>query len=155
MKESNMKVTLALLADGANVSREGKLNILGVFDTIHAKSFPVAHAQMRLVLRMEASPAELGKKHDIEIKLMDEDGVAVLGIKGQVTPRGAPPGHPLKMDQVVSLNNVAFKKAGRYEFAILIDNDQKTTVPLIVSQIQQPGPGPEKESAEGGGDLIN
>ena len=57
-----MKVNLALLADGANVSREGKLNILGIFDTIHAGKFPVVHAQMRLVVRLEASSAELGAK---------------------------------------------------------------------------------------------
>lgn len=150
-----MKVSLALLADAANVSREGKLNILGVFDTIHAKSFPVAHAQMRLVIRLEASPSELGAKHDIEIKLMDGDGAAVLGIKGQVTPRGKPGAQSLKMDQVVSLNNVTFKKAGRYEFAILVDNDQKAAVPLVVSEVQAPGSGSEGDKLEGGSDLIN
>ncbi len=31
-----MEVTLALLADSANVSADAKLNILGVFDTIFA-----------------------------------------------------------------------------------------------------------------------
>jgi len=150
-----MKVSLALLADAANVSREGKLNILGVFDTIHAKSFPVVHAQMKLVLRLEASAAELGNKHDVEIKLMDQEGGPVLGIKGQVTPRAVPAGHPLKMDQVVSLNNVTFKKAGRYEFAILIDNDQKTTVPLVVAELPKPAPGARPEEGEGEGGLLH
>jgi hypothetical protein len=150
-----MKVSLALLADAANVSREGKLNILGVFDRIHAKSFPVVHAQMKLVIRLEASPAEIGSKHNVEIKLLSENGEAVLGIKGQVELRGAPPGHPLRMDQVVSMNNVRFKTPGHYEFAILIDNDQKATVPLVVSEIR--GKGLEVESDEGmsGGELLH
>jgi hypothetical protein len=104
---------------------------------------------MKLVMRLEASHAELGIKHDIEIKLMDEDGGTVLGIKGQVTPKGAPPGQPLKMDQVVSLNNVTFKKAGRYEFAILIDNDQKTTLPLVISEMRKSVVEPDEDIGGG------
>ena len=38
-----MEVKVALLADGANVSREGKLNLLGIFDTLFARSFPTTH----------------------------------------------------------------------------------------------------------------
>jgi len=34
-----MKATLALLADAANVSEEGKLNVLGIFNNINAEEF--------------------------------------------------------------------------------------------------------------------
>src|SRR6185436_5289009 len=46
-------VKLALLADGANATAEGKLNILGIFNALHAASFPCAHPHMCLVLRFE------------------------------------------------------------------------------------------------------
>ena len=49
-----MRVSLALLADYSNVSREGKLNILGIFDTIYAPRFPTTHAHLQLVVRFEA-----------------------------------------------------------------------------------------------------
>ena len=56
-----MDVTLAVLADHANVSDQGKLNILGIFDRILASNFPAVHPQLHPVLRFSASPAERGK----------------------------------------------------------------------------------------------
>ena len=35
-----MQVPLAVLADSANVSQEGKLNIMGIFTQINAQSLP-------------------------------------------------------------------------------------------------------------------
>jgi len=35
-----IKIPLAVIADSANVSREGKLNILGIFQNIGAKIVP-------------------------------------------------------------------------------------------------------------------
>ena len=52
-----MDVTLALLADAANVSQDGKLNILGIFNGLGAAAFPATHPSMHLVLRFEASRA--------------------------------------------------------------------------------------------------
>jgi hypothetical protein len=39
-------VTLAVLADYANVSQEGKLNILGVFQEVNPVAFPAGVPQM-------------------------------------------------------------------------------------------------------------
>ena len=49
-----MQVKLAVVADYANVSSEGKLNILGIFDRINVSDLPAAHPQMHLILRLEA-----------------------------------------------------------------------------------------------------
>src|SRR6266516_3887748 len=65
-----MEVKLALLADGANVSREGKLNLLGIFDTLFARSFPTTHPQMQLVIRFEAAAQEAGSTRQVEIQLV-------------------------------------------------------------------------------------
>jgi hypothetical protein len=131
---SKMKIPFAVIADGANVSREGKLNILGIFDTLFARKFPVTHPEMKLVMRVEASAEEAGFKHAIEIKLVDSAGGAVLGVKAEVVPRGVPGGKPLRMDQVVSLHNVTFKAPGAYRFAIIVDNGEKASVPLRVNE---------------------
>ncbi|MGB3906069.1 MAG: hypothetical protein WBB22_14235, partial [Anaerolineae bacterium] len=73
-----MKMTLALLADYANVSQEGKLNIMGIFDRIFTRAFPTAHPEMRLVMRFEFGAAELGRERRLEVKTLDADG-AILG----------------------------------------------------------------------------
>ena len=63
-----MELSLALLADGANLSREGKLNLFGIFDTIFARTFPTTHPQMQLVLRFEARAEEAGQTHTVEVQ---------------------------------------------------------------------------------------
>src|SRR5205807_2768216 len=79
-----MEVTLALLADAANVTPEGKLNILGTFDIIYASKFPHVHPSMVLVIRFTAKRAEFGRKRPIEINLMDEDGKMLGKIEGTI-----------------------------------------------------------------------
>jgi hypothetical protein len=137
-----MEIPFAVIADGANVSREGKLNILGIFDTIHARKFPVTHAEMKLVLRVVAGPEEAGIEHVIEIKLLDDEGGSVLGMKANVVPRSVPEGMPLRLDQVVSMHNVVFKKPGKYHFSIVVDGAQKATLPLTVNEAPAPGAAP-------------
>lgn len=68
-----MNVAFALLADAANQSREGKLNILGAFGEIYATNFPARHPEMHLVLRLDASPAEAGLRKKIRIIFLDQD----------------------------------------------------------------------------------
>ena len=68
-----MNVNLAVLCDAANVSREGKLNILGEFDSIHVATFPLVYPTMVLVVRLEAHPTEAGE-HSLKLHLVDEDG---------------------------------------------------------------------------------
>ena len=71
-----MEVDLAVIADAANVSQEGKLNILGVFDTIWAREFPFRHATMVLVVRVRADFTE-GGGHPLEVRLVDADGAQI------------------------------------------------------------------------------
>lgn len=39
-----IEVTIGLVADYANVTREGKLNIVGTFDKIYAQNVPAQHS---------------------------------------------------------------------------------------------------------------
>jgi len=43
-----MHVTFALFADAANLSQEGKLNILGVFDALQVGALPAVHPRAHL-----------------------------------------------------------------------------------------------------------
>ncbi len=131
-----MEVTLALLADGANVSQDGKLNILGIFNGLGAAAFPATHPSMHLVLRFEASRAEEGKNKQIEIQLADSDGSRLFTIATElVLPQGIP-GQPIRMNHILALNGVRFPKAGDYVFNILIGDDQKATVDLRLVEAQ-------------------
>lgn len=127
-----MRVPLAVLADYANVSREGKLNILGIFHTIHTKSFPCKHTQMCLVIQFEADIAEVRRKKKIEVQLMDDDGKRLFRIGGELTINEVKPGELFSHHQILTFQNLQFEKPGNYQFDVFVDNEPKRTVPLKV-----------------------
>lgn len=126
-----MQVKLAVLADYANVTAEGKLNILGIFDRISVAEIPAVHPQMHLILRLEAHPAERGRAHQIEIRLHDPDGRTVFEVKGEMKPHG-PAGRAAATNQILTLNNLHLAREGGYNFVVFVNNDLKTEVPLEV-----------------------
>jgi hypothetical protein len=126
-----MQVKLALLADYANVTAEGKLNILGIFDRISVNEIPAVHPQMHLILRLEAHPAERNRAHNVEIRLYDPDGQTVFEVKGDVVPQGVT-GETIATNQILTLNNLQLSKSGGYNFVVFINNDLKSEVPLGV-----------------------
>jgi hypothetical protein len=131
-----VKVTLALLADYANVSREGKLNILGIFDNINAQNVPAIHPQMQLVLTMEADRGDADKEHKIEIELIDADGTKLFSIGGDLRFTSPPPGEHIKVNHIIQLNNLQFNRFGNYEFKILMNNEVRHSVPLSVAEVK-------------------
>lgn len=128
-----MDVTLALLADYANVTREGKLNVMGLFTIINAPVLPWIHPQMQLVLEFEAGPAEWDTEKKIEIKLLDADGNQVLAVGGTArVPRGER-GRRVRINSIMTLGNVRFNAEGDYIFAVLIGEETKKEVSLRVN----------------------
>lgn len=136
-----MEVKLAVLADYANVTKEGKLNVMGLFTNINARVLPWVHPQMLLVWEAEAGPAEWETRKDVEIKLLDEAANQMLSIRGNLeVPRGEP-GRPVRINSIMSFNNVKFDSEGDYVFSILIGGETKENVSFRVSHTP-PAPKP-------------
>lgn len=138
-----MQVKLALLADYANVTGEGKLNILGIFDRITVQQLPVVHPQMHLILRLEAHSTERHRTHNIEIRLHDPDGETVFEVKGDMVPQGTSV-LSSSTNQILTLNNLQLEKVGGYNFVVFVDNDLKAEIPLGVEKAPVPPPGSGK-----------
>ena len=128
-----MNVTLALLADSANVSQEGKLNVLGSFDNINANAFPCVHPQMVLVMRFDASRAEIGRTKQMEIQLVDPDGTLLGSLKGTFDVPDAPAGQRVTMGNILPLVNTVFQRAGDHAFVIMISGETKAEVALRIT----------------------
>ncbi|UCC73762.1 MAG: hypothetical protein JSV86_04155 [Gemmatimonadota bacterium] len=126
-----MEVDLAVVADGANVSQEGKLNILGVFDTIWAREFPFRHAAMVFVLRVRADFTDRGV-HQMQVRLMDADGAQLFKAEGPLKVPGGAPGRPSKPHVIMGLSGITFPKPGDYSFEVLVDDRHMRSVPLYV-----------------------
>ncbi len=56
-----MDIQIAILCDAAT-DNNGKLNILGTFDTIYSAQLPATHPQCSIALRMTFSKGEEGPR---------------------------------------------------------------------------------------------
>lgn len=127
-----MNVRFAVLADYVNVTQQGKLNILGVFDFIYAAQFPTNLHEMQLVMRFEADISERGQQKELQVLLIDQQGEKVLELNGRMTIGDAKPGDLLLYNHVLTFRNIAFQNEGDYQFDIYVDGTQKSRVQLKV-----------------------
>lgn len=137
-----MEVDLAVVADAANVSQEGKLNVLGVFDTIWARKFPFRHSAMVFVLRVRADFTEQGH-HQMEVRLIDADGGQLFKAEGPLHVPAGTPGRQVKPHVIMGLSGISFPKPGDYSFEVLVGGQHLRSVPLYVVE------GPPKKKAQG------
>src|SRR5918911_885570 len=86
-----MHVSFALLADGANLSQEGKLNILGVFDAVQVASLPAVHPRAHLVVRLKGTRADAGS-HTLALSWVNPVGEVLWSTNGQLGVEDPPQG---------------------------------------------------------------
>ena len=77
-----MKPTWILIANASTArcfekSADGKLNLLGAFDSFFVNEVPAVHPHCAVVLRLRLERAEAGE-HTITLHLIDEDGKHVM-----------------------------------------------------------------------------
>ena len=130
-----MEIALATLADHANTTGDGKLNIIGLFDALHVRDVPATHASMHLVLRIRVEPSELDRQHELEIRCNDDDGEELFKVKGAFSVTGLP-WRASTVPHVVGINNLPFQKYGIHTFSILINEQVMQTLELEVVKVE-------------------
>lgn len=133
-----MNPILFLAADYANITGDGKLNVMGVFDEIFSYSFPARHSSMHLVGKLGAELGEYGQKRDFKIVLLDEDANQVMDVSGQFDIPTGGRGRKPEVNLILELKDIIFPKPGRYQFVLLVEKDHKCELSLYVNQIDVP-----------------
>jgi hypothetical protein len=129
-----MKIMLLITADYASIEPQTKkLNIIGAFNTIFAKSFPCKVRRMAVAVKIRA---ELQDHHDdrkLSIELEDEDSEKLLHISGPFRFPQSGTGRLGEHSTVVELNDLPFQKPGAYNFVVYVDDEQlgRTSVELV------------------------
>jgi len=133
-----MKVKLAVLADFASITRERKLNILGIFDELNTAEFPAQLPIFYVVVAYDAGPAEFDSEKATHIVLTDDDGNEMVRLEQKITvSRARRPGTRSTMNQITGIAGLPFPKAGEYQFVVLIDGGEAATIPLRVNEIKE------------------
>ncbi|HZI21023.1 MAG TPA: hypothetical protein VFD76_00855 [Gemmatimonadales bacterium] len=135
-----MHLDFAVIADYAIVDQAGKLSVLGMFQHIWVQQFPAMHPRLHLVLRLKGKRTEIGEHH-VQIRLLDEQDVEIIGGNGNVSFAEPPAGVTDIEAGAILVFDVPFPHAGAYRFEITIDGASKAAVPLTVTQLPAPPAG--------------
>lgn len=133
-----MKVLYAFLADAAVAHPDGKFSAIGGgIGALTGPEFPLQHPQLALLIRLEFTPLECGRTHTVEVHALDSDGQPFApSLQVQTKPERNPsvPTDPVAVQLVLNMQNLQVVKPGRYAFSVVVDGEEKVSVPLQVSQ---------------------
>jgi hypothetical protein len=125
---------MALIADEANLSQDGKLNVLGAFDRIVAPNFPTVHPKMVFVFRIEAGYGDSLRKVPVRVRLMDEDGTVLFDAGGEIGAPEVRPGDLATAYQLFALAGIRFAGPGQYKFIVSLGDLPPHETPLLVAK---------------------
>jgi hypothetical protein len=133
-----VKIPMALIADEANISQEGKLNVLGAFDRIASPSFPMVHPKMVFVFRIEAGYGDGGKAIPVRVRLIDDDGGALFEAGGEIVAPEVDPGDFATAHQLFTLLGIGFPQPGIYKFVVNLGELPAHETPISAVQTAWP-----------------
>ena len=126
-----MNIQVAVLCDAAT-DDNGKLNLLGAFDTIYTQQLPAVHPQCSIALRMTFNKVEEGN-HKVKLNFVDEDGKSVMPpIEMPVEVTVPDETIFLSRNFIVNIQKLKFEKEGLYSIDIAVDGRQEGSIPLLV-----------------------
>jgi hypothetical protein len=130
-----MQVAFAVFADAANLSQEGKLNVLGVFDALQVGTLPAVHPRAHLVVHLKGSPADVGR-HTVTLRWVNPAGNELWTSSGELNV-GQPPAGVTEMDlPLIAQIDLPIDAAGGYHMSVSLDEHQSAQVPVQVRTVQ-------------------
>lgn len=126
-----MHVTFAVFADAANVSQEGKLNILGVFDALQVGTLPALHPRATLVVHLKGVPSDAGP-HRVALTWISPSGQSLWSSDGELGV-ATPPATVTEMDfPLIAQLDLPLDVGGRYIMRVALDGNTQVEVPIQV-----------------------
>ncbi|MDR2792036.1 MAG: hypothetical protein LBB61_00015 [Treponema sp.] len=125
-----MKIELFSFCDFAQ-ENNGKLTVVGTFDTIIARMFPCIHPQLSVVIRIRFDLWEFSP-HKFRIETRDLNGDMCMDpIQGALSVKGV--GNATAVSHLLfTISNLNFKNNGIINFVLFIDDKELTSIPLYV-----------------------
>lgn len=137
-----MHISFAVFADGANLSQEGKLNVLGVFDALAVSGFPSVHPRTHFVVRLKGSTEDTGT-HTLGFSWVNPNEETLWSSNGELNV--APGPNPsFEMDlPIIAVIDLPLTMPGLYAMQVSLDGELTAEVRLHVAstaQVVMPAP---------------
>ena len=129
-----MNIQVAVLCDAAT-DDNGKLNLLGAFDTIYAAQLPAVHPQCAVALRVTFISGDEGERK-LRLNFVNADGHSImLPIDIPVAVALPDDAHFVTRNFIVNIQQLKFAEAGLYSVDVRIDGQSEATIPLSVKNL--------------------
>jgi hypothetical protein len=132
-----MHVSFALFADAANLSQEGKLNILGVFDAVQVATLPTVHPRATLVVRLKGARSDAGT-HTMALRWVNPQGTELWSSTGELNIGDAPPGAGDMDLPLIATLDLPIDVPGRYTMAVALDGQPTAEAAVQVNGLVSP-----------------
>ena len=130
-----MNIEAFLLCDAATDSN-GKLNVLGAFDSFFVSTVPATHPFCAVVLRLRMAGAEQGE-HTITLHLIDEDGKHVIQpLEGRLRVHGTASATATS-NLILNMQGLKLAGFGELAFHLHIDGKPAASLPLYIRKLPQ------------------
>ena len=131
-----MNIQVAVLCDAATEDN-GKLNLLGSFDTIYAPQLPAVHPQCAVALRVTFMSGDEGARQ-LKLNFVNADGRAIMpSIDIPVAVALPDDVHFLTRNFIVNIQQLKFAEAGLYSVDVRLDDKSQASIPLSVKLVEQ------------------
>jgi hypothetical protein len=132
-----MHISFAVFADAANLSQEGKLNILGVFDAVQVAGLPTIHPRTHFVVRLKANGDDTGQ-HKLSFRWLSPYDEELWSSTGEMTV--APSPNPVfEVDlPIIAVVDLPLNVTGQYTMQVTLDGEVTATARLLVNANQTP-----------------
>lgn|SRR5574340_1086443 len=135
-----MHLSFALFADAANLSQEGKLNILGVFDAVQVAGLPTVHPRACLVVRLKGTRTDVGS-HVVTLRWINPTGTELWTSDGRLDV-ATPPATVTEIDfPLIASLDLPLDTAGTYAMRVALDGVPYGEVKLLVRTEMLGAPG--------------
>jgi hypothetical protein len=133
-------ISFAVFADAANLSQEGKLNVLGIFDAVQVSGFPTVHPRTHFVLRLKGGMQDVGD-HTLTFRWTNPRGDELWQSTGNLQLNAGTRPSAIEVDlPVVAVVDLPLDVAGQYAMHVELNNQPVTQVPLFVNGPLAAGP---------------
>ena len=131
-----MNIQVAVLCDAAT-DDNGKLNLLGSFDTIFTPQLPAVHPQCAVALRVTFNPGDEGP-HKFKLNFVNADGHSIMPpIEIPVAVALPDDVHFLTRNFIINIQQLKFAEAGLYSVDVRLDDKSQAGIPLSVKLLPQ------------------
>jgi hypothetical protein len=138
-----MRLIFAFLADHANITQDGKLNVLGISDHVFSYRFPATHRELFFINSLETDGGDDGTVQIIDVSIIDADGKTIAQAGGEMHIHGV----RQRINQIHVFQDLLFERAGLYEVHMRLNGNIVSTHGLEVIELPpttefEPGPPP-------------